>query len=75
MAYMIMEAGKFKYAVWADRQISRVNCSGESEGSLLENSLLLGKISAFVLFPSTDWMKPTHYEAQSALSKVYQFKC
>ena len=47
----------------------------KSEASLLENSLLLGEISAFVLFPSTDWMKPTHHGGQSALSKVYQFKC
>ena len=32
-----------------------------SEGSLLENSLLLEEASLFVLFgPSTGWRRPTH---------------
>ena len=33
----------------------------KSEGSLLENSLLLQETRFFVLFrPSTDWVRPTH---------------
>ena len=48
----------------------------KSEGSLLENSLLLKEADLFVLFKSsTDWMRPIYMMKDNLLFKVYQFKC
>ena len=53
----LMVQFKTPLAAW---RLSRLMVQ-KSEGSLLENSLLLQETRCFVLFrPSTDWLRPTH---------------
>jgi len=59
-----MEAGKSKICRvgWQAGDPEEPGFQFKSKGNLLENSLLLRKVTLFVLVrPSTDWVRPTHH--------------
>lgn len=63
LARVIMEADKSQTFRWASSLETQKepHAPVESEGPVLENSLIGGKVGLFVLFrPSTDWMSPTY---------------
>ena len=74
---MSMEAGESKIcsAGWQARDIGELMIQTKSEGSQLDNSLLLRGAAIFVLFmPSTDWIGPTHImEGQLLFSEFTDF--
>ena len=67
---------QFQSKGWQPGDPDRLMVQMKSEGSLLENSLLLQETSFFVLFrPSADWVRPTHIMEGTLLIQSLLIKC
>lgn len=73
----------FQYEGQQAQDLGRADVQFDSEGRKKpvfpfegkRNSLLLGRVSLFVLFrPSTDWVRLTQIKESNLLYSVYQFE-
>ena len=70
MVHVILEVGKSRFEVRADRDPGEQMVQVKLECSLLQNSFLVGKAGLFVLFrPSARHMRFTHMMEGSLLTQ------